>query len=132
MAQAVGMTHTEALSLFREWHLQAACRGFPNPDLWHSDVTGPTGAQITRMAKAICRRCPVQATCLSEHIDEPHGVWGGLDSRERREHRRRPTVHRPQCGTDQGYQWHQRRNEAQCGPCQVAHNARTQQSRRLQ
>jgi hypothetical protein len=62
-------------------------------------------------------------------MDEPHGVWGGLDPRERREQRRQPTVPRPQCGTDLGYQWHQRRNEHQCNPCTLAHAARTRQMR---
>lgn len=34
-------------------------------------------------AKAWCRRCPVRAECLDFGLEEPHGVWGGLDRRER-------------------------------------------------
>ena len=37
-------------------------------------------------ARALCRSCPVQRACL-EHslaVQEPHGIWGGLNELERR------------------------------------------------
>ncbi len=37
-------------------------------------------------ARALCRVCPVQLACL-EHslaVQEPHGIWGGLNEFERR------------------------------------------------
>jgi WhiB family redox-sensing transcriptional regulator len=37
-------------------------------------------------ARALCRSCPVQRQCL-EHslaVQEPHGIWGGLNELERR------------------------------------------------
>ena len=37
-------------------------------------------------ARALCRACPVQQMCL-EHslaVQEPHGIWGGLNELERR------------------------------------------------
>ena len=117
------------LPLLAHWHADAACREHPEPDLWHTETSGPLGRRLTNRAKAICRRCPVQTTCLAEHVAEPHGVWGGLDPRERREQRRQPTIARPQCGTDRGYQWHQRGNEHPCGPCMLAHSDRTRQTR---
>ena len=37
-------------------------------------------------ARALCRACPVQAACLeySLAVQEPHGIWGGLNELERR------------------------------------------------
>lgn len=37
-------------------------------------------------ARALCRACPVQAACLEYSLDvqEPHGIWGGLNELERR------------------------------------------------
>ncbi len=37
-------------------------------------------------ARALCRACPVQPDCLeySLLVQEPHGIWGGLNEQERR------------------------------------------------
>jgi WhiB family redox-sensing transcriptional regulator len=37
-------------------------------------------------ARALCRRCPVREECLdyAMTVDEPHGIWGGLNELERR------------------------------------------------
>ncbi len=37
-------------------------------------------------ARALCRACPVQQQCLdySLTVQEPHGIWGGLNELERR------------------------------------------------
>ena len=37
-------------------------------------------------ARALCRACPVQVECLeySLAVQEPHGIWGGLNELERR------------------------------------------------
>ena len=37
-------------------------------------------------ARALCRACPVQQACLeySLTVQEPHGIWGGLNELERR------------------------------------------------
>lgn len=48
--------------------------------------------ELAKVAKAICRECPVRSECLDEAIanNEKFGVWGGLDTQERqREARRR-------------------------------------------
>ncbi len=37
-------------------------------------------------ARALCQACPVRVACL-EHslaVQEPHGIWGGLNELERR------------------------------------------------
>lgn len=38
---------------------------------------------LTNLAKQVCFTCPSQAECLSEGLDEPSGVWGGLEEDER-------------------------------------------------
>jgi WhiB family redox-sensing transcriptional regulator len=42
-------------------------------------------------ARRICARCPVRRQCLSYAIaaGEEHGIWGGLDPRERKNLKRR-------------------------------------------
>lgn len=39
-----------------------------------------------RLAKVVCRNCPVVAECLADALDNrtPFGVWGGMTERERR------------------------------------------------
>lgn len=34
-------------------------------------------------ARAVCELCLVRLRCLSEHLDEPFGVWGGHTTAER-------------------------------------------------
>lgn len=42
------------------------------------------------MAKEICLRCPVRAECLEYSIDNDCvGIWGGMDTGERRDYARR-------------------------------------------
>lgn len=48
-----------------------------------------------RLAKVLCRGCPVIAECLADALDNrtEFGVWGGMTERERRALlRRRPDV----------------------------------------
>ena len=69
------------------WTRSAACAEdgvapmFPH----EQDVKG------IQYAKEICARCPVRALCLNEALErgESFGVWGGLDSSERRALKRR-------------------------------------------
>ena len=63
------------------WTASALCAQ-ADPEEWF-----PEKGSSTRMAKAICSRCPVRADCLSEALanGERFGVWGGLSERERRQ-----------------------------------------------
>jgi len=36
-------------------------------------------------ARRFCRDCPVRTRCLTDHLEEPFGVWGG-HSRDERMH----------------------------------------------
>lgn len=39
---------------------------------------------LRERARAICMyECPVRYRCLARFIDEPHGIFGGLDAEER-------------------------------------------------
>ena len=42
-------------------------------------------------ARALCRACPVQTACLeySLAVQDPHGIWGGLNELERRRYLRK-------------------------------------------
>ncbi len=69
----------------QNWRAHASCAGM-DPDLFFA-----AGAIEHKLAKRICRGCPVRRQCLSYAMDAPidHGVWGGLTERERRRYRRR-------------------------------------------
>ncbi len=70
---------------YQDWRAYAACAG-TDPDLFFAP-----GALEHKLAKKVCRGCPVRYQCLAYAMDEPidHGVWGGLTERERRRYRRR-------------------------------------------
>jgi len=81
-------------------------------------------------AKVLCEYCPVKQQCLDYSLDlpeNPHGVWGGTDLRDRAPMRRErhgnhyglnyPIEH----GTNAGYEAHRRRGEDPCAECRQAH-----------
>lgn len=63
-----------------DWYVQALCAQ-TDPEAFFPEKGGST-----REAKAVCRRCPVQAECIDEALanEERFGIWGGLSERERR------------------------------------------------
>ncbi|RXS78884.1 WhiB family transcriptional regulator [Streptomyces sp. TM32] len=71
----------------RDWRDQALCREV-DPDEFVPDVCHPG---IVAELKAICGRCPVAKTCLTEALAEEHGmpaqlrcgIRGGTTPRER-------------------------------------------------
>jgi WhiB family redox-sensing transcriptional regulator len=66
-----------------DWSLEGACRFSElGPDAWFPRVRTE---RTVKAAKATCRRCRVNARCLSEslRLDGTEGIWGGLDDRER-------------------------------------------------
>lgn len=62
------------------WQTRAACRGL-NPGPWYSE-----SETVKAQAKDVCAGCPVRTACLEAAVAvrEQHGIWGGLDVRERR------------------------------------------------
>lgn len=69
-----------------EWHYDSACREL-KPGVFFSDRPG-RGANDA--AKAVCATCTVVVDCLVYALENTikHGVWGGLDERQRRVLRR--------------------------------------------
>lgn len=116
-----------------DWHLNAACRGHSDPDLWF-----PSTGQLARAEQAvmICRGCPVLAQCRDwvDAHDPPFGVWAATMQRERDERRGKTGTTRidqwvsdalaMSCGTAPGYDRHIRRDEPPCRPCKDAKNRR--------
>ncbi len=71
-----------------DWRAKALCSRV-DPDLFFSP-----GALEHKLAKRVCRLCPVQQECLAYAMEAPvdHGIWGGLTERERRGFRRKAGV----------------------------------------
>ena len=69
------------------WEARALCRDVPA--LFTVDVhIEAHGDRLERedAAKRVCASCPVHVECreYALRVQEPLGVWGGLDERERR------------------------------------------------
>jgi WhiB family redox-sensing transcriptional regulator len=66
------------------WRNDAACRD-GDPDLFFPDGDVRSARAKVKMAKLICRSCPVSTTCLNWALasGQEHGIWGGLTEDER-------------------------------------------------
>jgi WhiB family redox-sensing transcriptional regulator len=69
----------------RKWSVQALCTA-SDPE----NFFPPSDSPATE-ARQICVQCLVRVQCLAYAVaaDEPFGIWGGLDTQERRSLRRR-------------------------------------------
>ncbi|HUY85841.1 MAG TPA: WhiB family transcriptional regulator [Acidimicrobiales bacterium] len=72
-----------------EWQEKAACRG-PQASLFFPPTTSERKEERLRReakAKSVCKPCPVAKECLEYaiRIEEPHGIWGGLNEAERKQ-----------------------------------------------
>lgn len=74
------ITGLVALAGDLSWMDRAACLGLP-AELMFPERGDAGDAQ---QAKAVCRTCPVQPTCLQYAIDtdQDQGVWGGATRNE--------------------------------------------------
>ena len=78
------------------WRVQAACRGdnavwfFPPAHFERKDEKDFR----ENHARALCRVCPVLDACreYALTVQEPHGIWGGLNELERRRLLRKRTA----------------------------------------
>ena len=88
----MALTQSRSLSLTIErddWREHSACRD-TDPDLFFPvGTTGPAIEQIEN-AKAVCRVCDVQKSCLEYALvsNQDGGIWGGTSEEERRALRR--------------------------------------------
>lgn len=62
------------------WRTRGACQSV-DPEMFFPAPSEPADAAID-----LCRRCPVQGSCLAWalQVGDLHGVWGGTTARERR------------------------------------------------
>ncbi|MCJ7672200.1 MAG: WhiB family transcriptional regulator [Acidimicrobiia bacterium] len=70
------------------WQRRAGCRG-PESALFFAPTApepGPEREAREARAKQICAACGVRVECLEYalRIRDPHGIWGGMDERQRR------------------------------------------------
>lgn len=63
-----------------DWRQQSGCDGHDS-SLWFPHHGDHRAAQ---QALAICSTCPVRLDCLTVHLAERYGIWGGTTERERR------------------------------------------------
>jgi WhiB family redox-sensing transcriptional regulator len=80
------------MAVFEErWENRARCRDM-DADLFFPE-RGENRA--IEQAKAVCAQCPVSVDCLTAHLRERDGVWGGTTGNERRKMRRGVLVVQP-------------------------------------
>jgi WhiB family transcriptional regulator, redox-sensing transcriptional regulator len=66
------------------WMSRGACRG-EDPGLFFPLTESGSSLRQIERARAVCGRCPVQATCLRYAIDtRQQGIWGATTDDERR------------------------------------------------
>ena len=69
-----------------DWQLDASCRDLDSAIFFPSaGLRGRELARYERDAKTVCGSCPVVRECRTYAVDaqEPHGIWGGMTTRER-------------------------------------------------
>jgi WhiB family redox-sensing transcriptional regulator len=73
------------LPWFPDWTLKAACRGMFSRH--ESELFFDYGVDKRKIgrAKSVCRGCPVRLECLTENLEVPYGIFGGLTEGERSE-----------------------------------------------
>ena len=65
------------------WKKLGACRG-RDTSWWFADKDKPEELGKYIGAKVICKEmCAVRWQCLADNIEEPFGIFGGLDAEER-------------------------------------------------
>ena len=87
------------------WRASAECRG-DNASFFFAPPHFERKAQKDAregVARALCRACPVQIECLeySLAVQEPHGIWGGMNELERRRLQRKRAVEAEQAAAQQ-------------------------------
>ena len=70
------------------WRADAACHGANAESFFPPSHFERKPEKDLRegAARALCGRCPVRQQCLDYAllVEEPHGIWGGLNELERR------------------------------------------------
>jgi len=101
------------------WAAEALCAQ-ADPELWF-----PDRGESNKVAKSVCRQCPVKEQCLQEALMTPdYGIWGGTSEAERAQMRRELGIKLPsghiRHGTEAGARQHYRKGERPCSECMEA------------
>ena len=78
------------------WRAAAACQSASAAHFYPPSTTETREQRTAResAARELCMRCAVRDTCLEYalYVQEPYGIWGGLNEMERRRLLRRRAV----------------------------------------
>lgn len=91
MAMLLHAASVRFANIDTSWMTDAACRG-QDTDIFYAPHTSERARRLYEAhAKQLCRGCPVRDDCLSYalRVNEPDGVWGGLNLSERQRLRRK-------------------------------------------
>lgn len=70
------------------WRAEAACKDSTAAAFYPPNTTESRQQRQARegSARAVCARCEVRQPCLEYalYVQEPYGIWGGLNELERR------------------------------------------------
>jgi hypothetical protein len=99
------------------WRTRAACRHYPQLD-WIEPSPLDAGE-----CRSVCGGCPVRVECLEFALEsrEPWGIWGSLDTDERREVARVRAVAAPRVLPAHGTNPRYAKHRCRCDPCRSAH-----------
>lgn len=71
-----------------DWKNEAVCAGVEITEFYEAVETKGRAAQLAKIRKQYCNRCPVKDRCLMAGMNESFGIWGGNDIRDRNKMRR--------------------------------------------
>lgn len=81
------ITETKYFALLREIQSAGGVPCDDHPDLmFPEDIPDPDlRAASTRLAKALCRSCPIVGECFTYALEthQRYGIWGGTTAQER-------------------------------------------------
>jgi len=70
------------------WRAEAACQGSTAAAFYPPNTTETRDQRLRResAARELCGRCTVREACLEYalYVQEPYGIWGGMNELERR------------------------------------------------
>lgn len=113
-----------------EWHDSGACNLFDELDWIEAKKNSPQALAC----KLICAACPVRFDCALGALErgEPHGIWGGLDRRDRTELAAKHGFPKPSVLPDHGTPARRKKHGCVCRPCRDAHALYEQMRREKQ
>jgi hypothetical protein len=102
-----------------DWHENGACQLFDELDWIEAKPKSPQALAC----KLICAACPVRFDCALGALErgEPHGIWGGLDRKDRTEIAAEHGYPKPAVLPEHGTNARRVKHGCECRPCKDAH-----------